>query len=105
MSESIVELVDNLPADGITVKVLKALDFVVPGEWQNFESFDIAISGITGETDPDTIGQIRDRAIELYEDKENGYQTAIWLYQTLDKTDKAVAAATLANKIGEKISF
>ena len=105
MSDSIVELVDNLPEDNITIKVLNALDFVVPGEWENVVGFDNAISAITGETDPDTIGQIRDRAIELYEDKENGYQTAIWLYQTLDNTDKAVAAMALADKIGDTFSF
>ena len=105
MSMSIVELVDNLPADNITVKVLKALDFAVPGKWENFESFDSAITSITEETDPDTIGQIRDRAIELYDNKKNGYQTAVWLYQTLDNTDTAIAAAALADKIGNTFRF
>ena len=32
MSESIIELLDELPANNLTVKMLKALDFVVPGE-------------------------------------------------------------------------
>ncbi|MDB9523215.1 hypothetical protein PN480_14865, partial [Dolichospermum circinale CS-1225] len=31
------------------------------------------------------------------------YQTALWLYQTVDGTDKVLGAAALANKIGEKI--
>ena len=105
MSKSIVELVDNLPADNITVKVLKALDFAVPGKWENFENFDTAISSITGETDPDTIGQIRDKAIELYDNKKNGYQTAVWLYQTLDNTDTAIAAAAMADKLGDTFRF
>ncbi|NET56962.1 MAG: hypothetical protein F6K47_12600 [Symploca sp. SIO2E6] len=105
MSESIVELVDNLPTDNITVKVLKALDFIVPGQWENLVGFDNTISAITGETDSVTIENIRERAIALYDDKSQGYQTAIWLYRTLDGADKAVAAAALADKIGDTFSF
>jgi len=105
MSKSIVELVDNLPADNITVKVLKALDFAIPGKWENFAGFDDAVTKITGETEPEKIEQIRNKAIELYDDKKNGYQTAIWLYQTLDATDKAVGAAALADKVGDTLSF
>jgi hypothetical protein len=105
MGKSIVDLVDNLPTDNITVKVLKALDYIVPGEWENLVGFDNAISQITGETKPKKIKKIRKKAVELYEDKNNGYQTAIWLYQTLDATDKAVGAAALANKIGNTFSF
>ncbi|NEP55506.1 MAG: hypothetical protein F6K31_00400 [Symploca sp. SIO2G7] len=105
MSESIVELVDNLPTDNLTVKVLKALDFIVPGQWENLIGFDNSISAITGETDSATIENIRERAIALYDDKSQGYQTAIWLYRTLDSTDKAVAAAALADKIGDTFSF
>ncbi|MBV6623867.1 MAG: hypothetical protein KI793_13190 [Rivularia sp. (in: Bacteria)] len=105
MAKSIVDLVDNLPADNITVKVLKALDFIVPGEWENLVGFDNAISQITGETKPKKIKKIRKQAEKLYDDKENGYQTAVWIYQTLDTTDKAVGAAALANKIGNSFSF
>ncbi len=105
MSESIIELVDNLPTDNITVKVLKALDFAVPGEWENLVGFDNAISQITGETEPGKIEEIRNKAYELYDDKKNGYQTAIWLYKTLDTTDKALGAAALADKIGDTFSF
>ena len=105
MGKSIVELVDSLPTDNITVKVLKALDYIVPGEWDNFTNFDDAISQITGETKSKKIKKIRKQAVKLYEDKNNGYQTAIWLYQTLDATDKAVGAAALANKIGNSFSF
>ncbi|MEO1376484.1 MAG: hypothetical protein AAFW70_19745 [Cyanobacteria bacterium J06635_10] len=105
MGKSIVELVDNLPADNITVKVLKALDFAVPGKWENFVGFDNAIAKITGETESAKIEEIRNKAVELYDDKKNGYQTAIWLYQTLDATDKALGAAALADKIGDTFSF
>lgn len=105
MSASIVELVDTLPEDNITVKVLKALDFIVPGQWENVVGFDNLITAITGETDPEVIGKIREQAIAIYDDKSQGYQTAIWLYQTIDNTDKAVAAAALADKIGDTFRF
>ena len=102
---SIVELVDNLPTDNLTVKVLNALDYIVPGKWENLVGFDHTVSAITGETKKKKIAKIRDRAIELYNDRQEGYQTAIWLYRTVDATDKAVAAAALADKIGNAFRF
>ncbi|OUL18307.1 Tudor-knot domain-containing protein [Nostoc sp. 106C] len=105
MDKSIIQLVDELPNDNITVKVLKALDYVAPGEWNNLVGFDNSIRVITGETDAKVIQKIRDRAVSLYHDPQNGYQTAIKLYQTIDKADTAMATAALANKVGEKIGF
>ncbi|BAY25553.1 hypothetical protein NIES2100_53590 [Calothrix sp. NIES-2100] len=103
MSKSIFELVDQLPTSGLTVSMLNALDFVAPGEWQNTVGFVNTIKTVTGETDEALIQQIGERAIYLFNDKSQGYQTALWLYQTVDGTDKALGAAALANKVGEKI--
>ncbi|MEH2076381.1 MAG: hypothetical protein V7K57_18615 [Nostoc sp.] len=103
MSKSIFELVDQLPTGGLTVSMLKSLDFVAPGEWQNTVGFVNTIKTVTGEDDEDLIQQIGERAIYLFNDKSQGYQTALWLYQTVDNTDKALGAAALANKVGEKI--
>ncbi|MBN3896031.1 MAG: hypothetical protein HWQ41_12410 [Nostoc sp. NOS(2021)] len=103
MSKSIFELVDKLPTGGLTVSMLKALDFVAPGEWQNTVGFVNTIKTVTGEDDEDLIQQIGERAIYLFNDKSQGYQTALWLYQTVDATDRALGAAALANKVGEKI--
>lgn len=105
MAKSIVTLVDNLPEDNITTKVLNALDFVFPGEWVNICGFDNSIRALTKETDPAMVQRIRDQAIALYDDKNNGYQGAVSLYQTIDKADAALGAAALANKIGEKIGI
>ncbi|MBK4729827.1 hypothetical protein JJD41_08110 [Oxynema sp. CENA135] len=105
MDKSIVELVDGLPTDNITVKVLKAVDYLMPGQWENIVGFDNTIVAVTGKTKPKKIAKIRDRAIALYNDPKNGYQTAVKLYQTIDKADTAMAAAALANKVGEKIGF
>lgn len=103
MSKSIFELVDQLPTSGLTVSMLNALDFVAPGQWQNTVGFVNTIKTVTGETDEDLIQQIGERAIYLFNDKSQGYQTALWLYQTVDGTDKALGAAALANKVGEKV--
>jgi hypothetical protein len=105
MSDSIIQLVDTLPANNLTVKVIKALDYIVPGEWENIVGFDNTIKAVTGESDANAIMAIRNRAIELYNDKSNGYQRAIWLYKTIDSADRALGAAAMANKVGEKIGL
>ena len=103
MSKPIFELVDELPTNNITTMSLRSLDFVIPGEWNNLVGFDNTIREVTGETDEEIIQQIGDRAVYLYNDRSQGYQRAMWLYQTVDKTDYALGAAALANKVGEKI--
>lgn len=105
MDKSIIQLVDELPTDNITVKVLKALNYIAPSQWNNLVGFDNSIRNITGETDPNIIKKIRDRVVILYHDPQQNYQTVIKLYQTIDKADTAMATAALANKVGEKISF
>ncbi|MGJ5676717.1 MAG: hypothetical protein ACR9NN_24470 [Nostochopsis sp.] len=103
MSKSIFELVDELPTSNLTVSMLNSLDFVAPGEWQNVVGFVNTIKTVTGESDESLIQAIGERAIYLYNDRSQGYQRAMWLYQTVDSTDKALGAAALANKVGEKI--
>ncbi|NEQ77408.1 MAG: hypothetical protein F6K23_32995 [Okeania sp. SIO2C9] len=105
MSDSIIDLLDELPSDNLTVKTLNALDFVVPGEWENVVGFDKTIEVITGETDADRIMDIRNKAIELYNDADNGYQGAIWYYNLVDNVDGALAAAAMAEIVSEKIPF
>lgn len=105
MSKSITQLVDELPTGGITVMVLRGLDFVIPGEWNNLVGFENSVRTITGESDPALIQQISERALWLYNDKSQGYQRALWLYQTIDSAGTALGTAALANKIGENISF
>ncbi|MDJ0649022.1 MAG: hypothetical protein QNJ60_09980 [Xenococcaceae cyanobacterium MO_188.B19] len=103
MSKPIFELVDNLPTNNLTVMMLKSLDFVVPGQWNNLVGFENTIREVTAETDQEMIQQIGDRAIWLYNDKSQGYQKAMWLYQTVDRADSALGTAALANKVGNKI--
>ncbi len=103
MSKSIFELVDNLPTNNITVMMLRSLDSIVPGEWENTVGFVNTIKKVTGETDEELIQQIGDRAVWLYNDKSQGYRRAMWLYQTVDRADRALGSAALANKVGNKI--
>jgi hypothetical protein len=103
VSKSIIQLVDELPTNNLTVSMLRSLDFVIPGQWNNLVGFDNTLRTVTGETDESIIQQVGERAIYLYNDRSQGYQRAMWLYQTVDSTDKALGAAALANKIGEKI--
>jgi hypothetical protein len=105
VSKPIFELVDELPTGGLTVSLLNSLDFVAPGQWHNVVGFVNTIKTVTGETDESLIQQIAERAIYLYNDRSQGYQRAMWLYQTVDSTDKALGAAALANKVGESIPF
>lgn len=105
MGQSIVQLVDQLPSDNITVKVLKAIDYIAPTQWNNWVGFDQTIQKLTGETEPQIIQRIRERAVALYHDPKFGYESAVQLYQAIDKADAAMATAALANKVGEKISF
>ncbi len=103
MSESIVQLVDNLPTNNLTVMMLRSLDSIVPGQWENTVGFENTIRLVTGETDEELIQQVGDRAVWLYNDKSQGYRRAMWLYQTVDNADRALGAAALANKVGNKI--
>jgi hypothetical protein len=103
VNKPIYELVDELPTNNLTVKVLHTLDFVVPGQWDNLVGFKNTIVKVTGETDEAMIQQIGDRAVWLFNDKSQGYQRALWLYQTIDTADNALATASLANAVGGKI--
>ncbi|MDY6781258.1 MAG: hypothetical protein SW833_01660 [Cyanobacteriota bacterium] len=103
MSKPIYELVDALPDSGLTVFSLKSLDRLIPNQWENIVGFENTIRTVTGETDEGMIQQIGDRAVSLFNDKSQGYQRALWLYQTIDSTSSAMGAAALANKVGEKI--
>lgn len=105
MSKSIYELVDDLPAKSLTTRLLSALDWVVPGEWQNVVGFENTIQHVTGEKDQQRIQEIGERAIALYNDKSQGYQRAVWLYQTVDTAQGLGGFATFLDKIGESVKF
>ena len=93
---------DELPENNLTTKSLHALDFVAPGQWRNLVGFENSIKVITGETDQDLIQKVGERAIRLYNDRSQGYQRAVWLYQTVESISNTLGAAAMANKVGER---
>ncbi|MFQ4138242.1 hypothetical protein PGN35_018180 [Nodosilinea sp. PGN35] len=101
MSKKIYEIVDKLPTGGLTVRALKTLDTFVPGQWNNLVGFDNTIKTVTGETDEAMVQAIGERAIALFNDKKQGYQSALWLYETVDSASGLLGAAALANRIGQ----
>jgi hypothetical protein len=103
MSKPIFRLVDSLPENNLTVKSLKALDFVAPGQWRNLVGFEHTIKAITGESNQETVQKIGERAIALYNDKRQGYQRALWYYQTVESMSNVLGFTALVNKIGEKV--
>ncbi|MGF1520747.1 MAG: hypothetical protein ACFBSF_00320 [Leptolyngbyaceae cyanobacterium] len=101
MSKKIYEKVDKLPKGGLTVMALKSLDKFVPGQWDNLVGFDHTIKTVTGETDAAMVQAIGERAIALFNDKSQGYQQALWLYETVDSASGFLGTAALANRIGQ----
>jgi hypothetical protein len=85
--------------------LLGTLDWVVPGEWKNIVGFEKTIREVTGETDQEWIQKIGERAIQLYNDKSQGYQRAQWLYETIDSAQGIAGAAALVDKVGENVGF
>ena len=101
MSTKIYEKVDRLPKGGLTVIALKSLDKFIPGQWENLVGFDHTIKTVTGETDEAMVQAIGERAIALFNDKSQGYQRALWLYETVDSASGFLGTAALANRIGQ----
>jgi hypothetical protein len=105
MSKTINQLIDDLPTKNLTTRVLGALDWVVPGHYTNLVGFVNTIKTISGEDDEKLIQKIGERAIALYNDKSQGYQRALWLYQKVDTLQGMAGFAVLMSKVGDNINF
>lgn len=105
-TEPIYKLVDELPTRSITVRVLKALDFIAPGEWENLVGFTETIHAVTGETDDALVQKIGERAIALFNDRSQGYRRAMSLYTTVDRVDRlAIGPLAMVNTAGAQIRW
>lgn len=105
MSEPIYKALDNLPERSMTTRMLGGLDWVVPGQWKNIVGFENMIRHVSGETDEEYIQKIGERAIALFNDPKQGYQRALWLYQTVDNVQAVAGVTAMLSKIGESVSF
>lgn len=102
---SLNEVLEELPETSITTRLLHMLDYVVPGEWQNIVNFEQMIKSVTGEEDQSIIQQVGERAIMLYNDPDNGYRRAVWIYKLIDDTQGLAGMEELADKLSHRFEF
>ena len=105
MASSIVELLDNLPRRSMTVRMLGALDWIVPGDYVNIVGFEESTRLITGESDPDYLRSVMKRSIELYQDPKQGYQRGLWIYRTTDSVQGLAGWTALLGKLSRDFGF
>ncbi|MFO0587520.1 MAG: hypothetical protein U0441_08275 [Polyangiaceae bacterium] len=102
---SLNEVLEELPEKSVTTRLLHMLDYVVPGEWQNIVNFEQMIKSVTGEEDQSIIQQVGERAIMLYNDPDNGYRNAVWIYRMVDDTQGIAGIEALADKLSHRFEF
>ena len=94
----------QLSSKSLTTLTLSALDFVIPGQYDNTTSLDDMVQVVTGDVRAGRLQAISNHVDQLYE-ADSGARRAVSIYNLTDATDKAVAAAALANKVGEKVGI
>jgi hypothetical protein len=103
MSESLHALLEELPETSLTTLVLGALDYIVPGEWENIRSLERMITSVSGESDESLIQQIGERALVLYADPDQGYQRAVTVFQMVDHGSSVAGVASALSMIGSRV--
>jgi CRP-like cAMP-binding protein len=105
MIDSIHLVLENLPASSLTTHVLGALDYIVPGEWQNITVFQDLIVSVTGDSDEGLVQQVGERAIQHWFDESQGYQRAVQIYRLVDDASTVAGAAAMANMLGSRFEI
>jgi hypothetical protein len=103
-SEPISHELSHLSRKSLTTLTLSALDFVIPGSYHNCNSLDDMVQVVTGDVRVGRLQAISNHVDQLYA-ANSGAQRAVWLYKMTDSADKAVAAASFANKVGGKFQI
>ena len=103
-SNLISQELSELSSKSLTTLSLSALDFVIPGSYQNTNSLDEMVQVVTGDIRTGRVQAISNHVDQLYKES-SGAQRAVWLYKLTDTTDQAIAAASLANKVGSKFAI
>ncbi len=103
MSESLHAVLEELPESSLTTYVLGALDYIVPGEWENIRTLEGMVKSVTGDSDESLIQQVGERAIALYADPDQGYQRAVWLFQMVDHGSTVAGVASALSMIGSRV--
>jgi len=94
----VIASLEELPRDGLTVSALEALDFVVPGEWENLTSFDALVAQVTRSDKPALAAAVRQKALAM-EQADPAWARALKVYQLVDKVDQVAAATAAAGKV------
>lgn len=94
----------QLSKKSLTTLTLSALDFVIPGDYDNTTTLEDMVQVVTGDVRAGRLQAISNHVDQLYSENK-GAQRAVSIYGITDTADKAVAAAALANKVGEKIGI
>lgn len=99
---SVLTALEALPKDGLTVKALRTLDTVVPGEWDNCTAVDQMAREVCGpEAPPKLALQVAVNARQLAIKDAARYDRALQVYRLVDKVDQAAAGAAVAGKAAE----
>ncbi|MEZ4322780.1 MAG: hypothetical protein R3F61_35255 [Myxococcota bacterium] len=96
---AIIASFEALPATGLTVTALQALDFAVPGQWDNPRDFNALLAEVSGVTKPSVLAQIRSRAQAMDVANTGHYAEALRVYQLVDTVDQMAAGAAMAGKV------
>ena len=105
MTESIHTLLQSLPETSLTTRVLGALDYLAPGEWQNVTSFEKMVELVTGETDPAVVQAVGEKALQLWFDESTGYQRAASVFKLVDSESTFAGAASMASLAGSQFEL
>jgi len=96
---SVIQALEGLPGDGLTVTALQALDSLIPGEWSPTHRFDELTAAAVGSDKPAVLAEVRRRA-EALQGADPRFERALAAYSAVDRVDQVAAATAAANKVG-----
>jgi len=105
MTEALHTLLEGLPRQSLTTRLLGALDWVVPGEWRNVTVFEDMIKDVTGEEDQALIQQVGERAMALWNDPAQGYQRAVTVYRGVDHVATGAGLASVFSMVADRVEL
>ncbi len=103
MSQNLEQLIKDLSKNNLTITLLQSLAPMIVGKWDNFIELETAIREITGEENPELIEEIKNHALSLYNDKSQGYQKAMLLYQNIQTIDSTLSEEAI--KLSSETAF
>ncbi|MFT4979957.1 MAG: hypothetical protein ACI8S6_005869 [Myxococcota bacterium] len=97
---SVVTALEQLPKDGVTVSALRALDWVVPGEWENITELKVLAAEVCGPgAPPKLIAQVDIFARQQAIREATRFDRAVQIYRLVDSVDQLAAGAAMAGKV------